>query len=413
MDIIARRDPKGRVLRNGESFRKDKNLYIFQYRDVMKHSHTVYASTIIDLRKKEDEIARDRIDGIRSYATASTSLNDAFDRYIILKHDIKDSTKANYRYTYDHFVREQFGYKLLKNIKYSDVKGFYWYMIKERGLKASTVDNVHTILHPVFEMCIRDGLLRLNPTKDVMREIKKSDVWSRKKKRHALSIAQTKAFMDYTENHPIYYHWLTLFAFMFGTGMRVSEVCGLCWNDVDFEKGEIYVRRNLLYAEWEDDEKSTFHISTPKTRKGIRTIPMMEEVKDALFAEYKHQQMNGFCQIVVDGVCGFVFQNRDGRPLHQGLINRAIKRVCDSYNADKERTDTKELVDPLLLPRFSCHHMRHTFCTRLCERETNVKIIQEIMGHADIQTTLDIYAEVTDAAKHKTMEMIQDEEEIF
>ena len=53
------------------------------------------------------------------------------------------------------------------------------------------------------------------------------------------------------------------------------------------------------------------------------------------------------------------------------------------------------------------------FCTRLCERETNVKVIQKIMGHADIQTTLDIYAEVTDAVKHKTMEKIQGEEEFF
>lgn len=412
MDIIARRDPKGRVLRNGEGYRRDKKLYIFQYRDAMRHSHTVYASNIIDLRKKEDEIARDRVDGIRSYATASTSLNDAFDRYIILKHDIKDSTRANYKYTYNHFVREQFGYKLLKNIKYSDVKAFYWHMIKDCGLKASTVDNVHTILHPVFEMCIRDGLLRLNPTKDVMREIKKSNVWTRDR-RHALTIEQTKAFMDYTENHPVYYHWLTLFALMFGTGMRVSEVCGLCWEDVDFEKGEIHVRRNLLYAEWEEDEKSTFHVSAPKTSKGIRTIPMMDEVKEALLAEYNHQQRNGFCQTVVDGVAGFVFQNRDGRPLHQGLINRAIRRVCDSYNADTKRIITEEGCEPLLLPRFSCHHMRHTFCTRLCEKETNVKIIQEIMGHADIQTTLDIYAEVTDSIEHAAMEKIQNQTEFF
>ena len=67
---------------------------------------------------------------------------------------------------------------------------------------------------------------------------------------------------------------------MFGTGMRVSEVCGLCWEDVDFGKDDIHVRRNLLYAEWEEDEKSTFHVSAPKTSKGIRTIPMMDEVKE-------------------------------------------------------------------------------------------------------------------------------------
>ena len=238
---ISRKDPKGRVLRSGEGYRKDKNLYIFQYRDGAGHPHTIYAGNIMDLRKKEDEITRDRLDGIRSYASESTSLNDAFDRYIILKHDIKPSTVAAYKYTYNHFVRDKFGNRMLKNIRYSDVKAFYWSMIKEAGLKPSTVDNIHTILHPIFEMCIRDGLLRLNPTKDVMREIKKSNAWATEP-RHALTIEQTKVFMDFTETHPIYNHWLTLFAFMFGTGMRVSEVCGLCWDDLEFEKNEIHVR---------------------------------------------------------------------------------------------------------------------------------------------------------------------------
>ena len=87
--------------------------------------------------------------------------------------------------------------------------------------------------------------------------------------------------------------------------------------------------------------------------------------------------------------------------------------MYESYNADEEKNAFCESRQPELLPHFSCHIMRHTFCTRLCERETNVKVIQEIMGHADIQTTLDIYAEVTDAVKHKTMEKIQGEEDFF
>lgn len=407
-----RKDPKGRVLRIGEGYRKDKGLYIFQYRDALKRSHTIYAGNIMDLRRKEDEITRDRLDGIKSYASTTTSLNDAFDRYIFLKNDVKEGTLANYKYMYNHFVREQFGFRKLKDIRYSDVKGFYWYLINEVGIKPATVDNVHTILHPVFEMCIRDGVIRLNPTKDVMREIKRSNVWV-KGRRHALTIMQTKAFMDYTENHVVYNHWLALFAFMFGTGMRVGEVCGLCWDDIDLENNQIRVNRNLLYAQWEGNEKSTFHVTSPKTEKGTRTIPLMDEVREALEAEYQYQLENGFCEAVVDGVSGFVFQNRFGGPLHQGLINRAIKRVCESYNAEEERNALAESRKPFLLPPFSCHHMRHTFCSRLCEKETNVKIIQEIMGHADIQTTLDIYAEITDEVKQVAMEKVQGETDFF
>ena len=68
-------------------------------------------------------------------------------------------------------------------------------------------------------------------------------------------------------------------------------------------------------------------------------------------------------------------------------VNRAIKRISSAYNATEEIEAKKEQREPVLLPDFSAHSLRHTFCTRLCERETNLKIIQSIMGHKDIQTT--------------------------
>ena len=61
----------------------------------------------------------------------------------------------------------------------------------------------------------------------------------------------------------------------------------------------------------------------------------------------------------------------------------------------------EENREPVLLPHFTAHHLRHTFCTRFCENETNLKVIQEIMGHSDISTTMDIYAEATDEKKYE------------
>ena len=63
----------------------------------------------------------------------------------------------------------------------------------------------------------------------------------------------------------------------------------------------------------------------------------------------------------------------------------------------------REGREPLILPHFTCHHLRHTFCTRLCEADINIKVIQQIMGHKDIQTTMDIYAEVSDFKKNESM----------
>ena len=339
-------------------------------------------------------------------------MNDAFDRYISTKTQLRGSTKSNYTYMYDRFVRDTFGMKKLAEIKYSDVLQYYLYLLEKMQLSLSTLDTIHGLLHPMFDMAVRDEIIRNNPSDSVMKEVKKNSD-KNKGVRHALTIEQQRAFMEYMANHPVYCHWWPLFTVLLGTGCRIGEALGLRWDDLDFENNEIHVRRNLLYTEWEGSDKSTFHVTTPKTSKGIRIIPMMDEVREALLAEYRYQQATGFCRSVVDGVSGFVFRNKHGNPLHQGLINRAIKRVYESYNADEEKNACCEGRKPDLLPHFSCHIIRHTFCTRLCERETNVKVIQEIMGHADIQITLQIYAEVTDAVKHKTMEKIQGEENIF
>ena len=410
---MERKDPKGRVLRKGEGYRQDKKLYIFQYRDPLGQNHTLYANNIVDLRKKEDEVTKDRLDGIRTYVAGHTTLNYAFERYISLKYNLKPSTMANYIYTYDHFVRDTIGKRLLKDIKYSDIKYYYYQLVTEWGIKPATVETVHTVVNPVFEMGVRDGILRKNPCTGVMAELKKSPLWG-KGTRHALTIEQTTAFMDYTENHPQFNHWLTLFTVLFGTGMRVGEVCGLTWEDLDFEKREIYVRRSLIYRRWDGDGgKETFHITTPKSEKGFRMIPMMDDVYEALKAEYAHQDVTGFCTAEVDGVSGFIFRNRFGGTMTEQSINGAIKRVYTSYNDDELLKAAKANRKPILIPHFSCHHARHTFCTRLCERETNIKAIQEIMGHADITTTLGIYAEATDDVMHDAIKTLDSGKDIF
>ncbi|VUW97693.1 tyrosine-type recombinase/integrase [Faecalibacterium prausnitzii] len=80
-------------------------------------------------------------------------------------------------------------------------------------------------------------------------------------------------------------------------------------------------------------------------------------------------------------------------------MSRAIKRIIADYNAGEEVEAKKQQREAVLLPDFSAHHLRHTFCTRLCEKETNLKVIQSVMGHKDIQTTMDIYAEATEKKK--------------
>ena len=137
-------------------------------------------------------------------------------------------------------------------------------------------------------------------------------------------------------------------------------------------------------------------------------MPMLESVKQALFLEAKYQQMMGLnSQAVVDGYRNFIFVNRFGGVMHQGTLNRALDRIIRDCNLDilEQSEDTEGLT---LLPNFSCHSLRHTFATRLCESGANIKFIQSVLGHADISTTMDIYTEATEEFKKEQMSGVED-----
>ena len=128
---------------------------------------------------------------------------------------------------------------------------------------------------------------------------------------------------------------------------------------------------------------------------------MIDEVYYAFLEEYQIQQVLGFGTNEIDGYTNFVFSTSEGNVYTPESVNRAIKRIYEDYNKVETERAKKEGREPLLLPHFSAHHLRHTFCTRLCENESNLKVIQSIMGHADISTTMDIYAEATEEKKQE------------
>lgn len=400
----SRKDSKGRVLRPGETQRKD-GYYIFQYVDVNQKRRVLYSNDLVKLREKEKKVLRDADDGIDTYNGERTTLNDVFDRYIAGKYDLKQSTRTNYNYMYKKYVRPTFGNRRLSAIKYSDVKNFYYYLMNERKFKPNSLEIIHTLLHPTFTMAVRDGIIRMNPTDGIMAEIKKSNAWE-KGKRHALTLEQQQAFMQYTAESPIYSHWLPLFITLLGTGCRIGEVIGLRWEDLDFSDRMIHINHNLIYRV-QDTGECEFHITTPKTKAGIRIVPMLEDVYNAILEEKRYQEEHGFNVSVIDGYSGFVFTNKNGNVHNPMTINRAIKRIYEAYNMEEREKAREEKRQPLLIPHFSCHNLRHTFCTRFCEIESNIKVIQEIMGHSDIATTMNIYAEATEEKKKEVFASLE------
>lgn len=388
--VKGRKDSRGYVLRNGETQRKD-GRYCFAYTDRRKKRHYIYAQTLTDLREKEKSLQLKYDQGLDAHSSGKLTVNDLYDKYISLKFDLKQTTKANYLYMYNHFVRHSFGKRKLAEVRYSDVKEFY-NSILQGGMLANTLENIHTQVHPAFRMAVQDGLILCNPASDVMREIKRSNLWV-KPKRHALTIPQQKAFLNFLENNRDYEGWIPIITVLLGTGMRIGECLGLRWKDLDFKEETISVNHNLSYGPDENGECKK-HIQTTKTKAGNRVIPMSKDVYEAFLTEYEIQKCLGFCEEEIDGYSGFVFSTATHTVYGASAVNNAIHRATAEYNKQEEIFAREENREPLRLPDFSAHNLRHTYCTRLCENEKNIKVIEYLMGHSDISTTMDIYAEV-------------------
>lgn len=409
-----RKDSKGRNLRDGEDQMTD-GRYRFRYYDRNGKRQAVYSWRLVPtdkapagkrdglcLREKEADIQKDSQDGIDGRKADKIVLNDMFELYMAGKYELKQSTRTNYTYMYKNYVSESLGMKRLGSIKYSDIKAFYNSLIKDKGFKPNSMEIINTILHPVFTLAVRDGYIRTNPTDGVMAEIKKSHNWE-KPKRHAMTEEEQSAFVAFVASSDIYSHWMPLITTFLGTGCRVGEIIGLRWCDCDFDNGTISINHNLIYRQ-QDEGSCEMHITTPKTSAGCRTIPMLKDVRSALIQEKKRQMKEGYSTTEIDGYTGFVFTNRNGYVHNPQTINRALERMRLACNQEEQEKAKLEHREPVEIRHFSVHNLRHTFCTRFCENETNIKVIQEIMGHSDIGTTMNIYAEATESKKKESFE---------
>ena len=385
-----RKDKDRIVLRKGECQRPNGS-YDYRWTDQFGKRHVIYGKTLEELREKEKEVDRDISDGIKA-EKRNTTINELFDLWCHIKRGLKDNTFQNYKYMYNTFVRPKFGKLKISQVKKSDVKRFYNYLADERGLQASTIDSIHTVLHQVFDLAVDDGYIRSNPSERVLKELKQAHCFQTEK-RKALTVEEQELLLDYLRNTPRYRHWYPIFAVMLGTGLRVGEATGLRWCDIDLDEGLIDVNHTLVYYCHGPQKGCSFNVNTPKTKAGERVVPMLGFVKEAFLEERENQKETGIsCKASVDGYTDFIFVNRYGDTQHLGTLNKAIRRIIrDCNDAQFEKSENPEV----LLPHFSCHTLRHTFTTRMCEAGVNIKVIQDALGHADVSTTLGIYADVT------------------
>ena len=155
-------------------------------------------------------------------------------------------------------------------------------------------------------MAVDDDYIRNNPSNNVLKELKQSHCFQTEKRR-ALTRPEQELFLDFLRKRPVYEHWYPIFAVMTGTGMRVGEITGLRWNDIDLKNEIISINHTLVYYN-HAESGCYFSVNTPKTKAGCRTIPMLDSVKSALLQEKKNQMADGNrCRVSIDGYTDFIF----------------------------------------------------------------------------------------------------------
>ena len=359
--VKQRKDSKGRVLQKGESQRKLDGMYIYTYVNPYGKRCYVYSKDLFTLREKEQELIKAQMDGLDYYVGGHATINMTFDRYMSTKHNLRETTRSNYLYMFNRFIREDFGNKFLTEVKYTDVKLFYYHLLNEKDIAINTLDTIHTVLHPIFDMAVRDDIIRKNPTDGVLAEIKRNS-GKNKGIRHALTIEQQQAFMDTIRTFPEYYHWYPLFATLLGTGMRIGEVCALKWEDVDFAQKTIIVKHTVGRI-YNCELKSTERVhSSPKTKNSYREIPISKQLLQALKMVRKQSQS--------PYVVGTSTQSKEPRS-YRDYFGRLLKRLD--------------------IPHLVFHGLRHTFATRCIESQCDYKTVSVILGHSNVATTLNLY----------------------
>lgn len=362
-----RKDSKGRILRTGESQRKN-GTYQFRFVDKFKKTRYVYAKTLDELRLKEKSIERDSCDGI-DYSAGEQTVAELVDKYMGLKRIIKPNSVRAYSSAVNRIHSDSFGHKRIRNVKKSDAQA--WFVkLHDEGLKRNTISVLKTVLQPAFEMAVDDDAIRKNPFRFNLSDLLPND----ERKRVALTKSQQKKYLQFIKDYgsDIYFDDIVI---LLETGLRVSELYGLTVNDIDLKKRRLNVHRQLCRT-----AENPYFICPPKSKSGIRTIPL----SDTAFSAIQHVLANRptpKIEVMVDGFSGFLFLDSFERPKVAMHLENYMRHMNQKY---------KRLYRGPF-PSVTPHVLRHTFCTNMQQAGLDPKSLQYVMGHSDLELTLSLY----------------------
>lgn len=263
---------------------------------------------------------------------------------------------------YKNHIKPILGHRLLTSIKPYEIQRLW--TEKEQTYSSSTIHRLHRIMNKIFKQFIRWGEIKDNPLSrvDLPRlRYGKTDVWSKE---------EVNTFLSYAQE----YHSFIVFYLAVHTGMRMSEILGLHWTDIDLKKQVINVTEAL--------DRQTKKRGPLKTESSKRLISLTKVQTEVLKKHKENQEYKN--NIVCCSLSGTYFNPNN--------IRRAMKNICNHAEIKKIRF----------------HDIRHTHATLLLEVSAPIKAVQERLGHADVRITLDRYTHVSTDIQKETAQLFSD-----
>ena len=281
----------------------------------------------------------------------------------------KKSTIVKYQNLLNLYLLPAFGHYTAQQFTYSEINEFRKNLMlnggsKENGLAPKTVSDILSLLFNIFRYANSRGFtafdIRIAPP-----------VKHQKHQIRILSVEEQKRLCDYLKSSPVSAN-LGILLCVF-TGLRIGEICALKWEDINMEEKTIFVHQTMLRLKTDhnDGKKTEVLISSPKSPSSIRHIPIPDEIYDML--KEMTTQPNAY---LLTGSTKF---------MEPRTLQYRFKKILEQC----------ELTDA------NFHALRHTFATRCVELGFDVKSLSEILGHANVNITLNRYV-------HPSMELKRD-----
>ena len=395
----VRRDNKGRKLFNGESQRKD-GKYEYKYQDAWGKRKTVYSWKLtptdrVPAGKRDDISLREKIKQIQKDLNSNItpdggnfSVLELVEKYISQKTGVRHNTRSNYNFVVNVIKKEAFGQKRIDKIKVSDAKEWLIKMQQIDGRGYSSIHTIRGVVRPAFQMAVDDVLLVKNPFEFQLNTVVVNDSVTRE----AITRQQERDFLEFVKNDKHFCKYYDGIYILFKTGLRISEFVGLTKKNLDFENSRIIVDHQLQRTR---DMK--YIIEDTKTESGERMVPMTPEVKEA-FQRILANRKNPKVEPMVDGYSGFLFLDKNGRPMVALHWEKYFQHIREKHNK----------IYRVQMPKVTPHVCRHTFCSNMAKSGMNPKTLQYIMGHSDISVTLNVYTHLNyDDAEEEMQKVVE------